>query len=559
MTVLAMAMERRWAEQLTHWTVTVIAKALGADTSGLAVGNGNGTFTPLAIYGDGCRTEGTTLKLPVPLLQKLSQSPVSLVFPHTAFLPMIPTLSSVLMTGIGDSGKPSVILWVGRCRLLPFAETDKTTLLRFGQGVYHLLTPSLPFFINGTFMRSWLETSLRADAARRLEEGLAFLLELLLSVAETQDGGIVLMDREGSPRLGMACGDGQRLLEPESRPALLMNPHWLSKVVMEPDWMGLLAVRRGTPQRQGLVKALNIASGVLRMLVLWSSQSSWLDSLVWRDPLTGLLNRQAFQAKLEGELQRAYRYGYPVSVLVADLDGFKPINDLLGRDFGDRVLKRVAQTLRQSVRRYDLLCRLGGDEFALALPATSLEGALVVAERLRGRVADERWDEVVGAGSRACPELEAIRQPLGVSVGVTVTQGDVQEEAQKLLASADQAAMTAKAKGRNRVELAIAEGFVEAPTRLPAMPRDLWTALVQYLSHSLNNPTSGILGLAQLALQEKQLPPSVRDALEQIERLSLRLRDFSHRLAHMPVSELIQELEVFQRRLRAPSAGHSFS
>lgn len=546
MTVLAMGVERRWVEQLTHLTVTVIAKALRADASGLAIGSGNGTFTPLAIYGDGCRAEGTTLKLPMPLLQKLSPSPVSLVFPHTVFLPMIPTLSSVLLTGIGDSGKLLVILWVGRCRLVPFAETEKTTLSRFGQGLYRLLTPSLPFFINGAFIRSWLETSLRANVARWLEEGLDFLLELLLSVADTQDGGIVLMDREGSPRLGMTCGDGQRLLEPESRPALLTNPHWLSKVVMEPDWMGLLAVRGMTSQRQGLILTLNVAANVLRMLVLWSRQSSWLDSLVWRDPLTQLLNRRAFQAKLESELQRAYRYGYPVSVLVADLENFKPINDLLGHDVRDKVLKQVAQTLYQSVRRYDLLCRLEGGKFALALPATPLEGALVVAERLRGRIADVRLDE-----------SETIHHPLSVSIGVTVTQGDLQEDAQKLLASADQAAATAKARGRNRVELAISEGFVEAPTRLPAMPRDLWTVLVQYLSHSLNNPTSGILGLAQLALQEKQLSPSVRDALEQIERLSLRLRDFNHRLAHMSTGELIQELEVFQRRLRAPSAGLS--
>jgi signal transduction histidine kinase len=84
------------------------------------------------------------------------------------------------------------------------------------------------------------------------------------------------------------------------------------------------------------------------------------------------------------------------------------------------------------------------------------------------------------------------------------------------------------------------------------MSPDLWSVLVQYLSHGINNPLNGILGLTQIALMEEQLPPHVRNALEQIEQLSLRLREFSRYLMNLPPKRLMEELEAFWKRMHTP-------
>jgi len=246
--------------------------------------------------------------------------------------------------------------------------------------------------------------------------------------------------------------------------------------------------------------------------------------------------------RLEGEWQRATRYGYPVAVLFADLDGFKPINDLLGHPVGDKVLRQVGQILQASVRRYDLVGRYGGDEFVFALPATSLEGALVVAERLRSRLA-----------GFSVEEMNSVQLSLSVSIGVAVGRPSAPLSAQRLLELADHAAGMAKAKGRNRIEVCLPEEDFEPVAPSPSLSRDLWAALLQYLSHSVNNPVGGILGLAGVALQDPNLPPHLRETLQQIEQLALRVREFSHRLARQPLGQFLQEVETFERRRMAIS------
>jgi diguanylate cyclase (GGDEF)-like protein len=242
-------------------------------------------------------------------------------------------------------------------------------------------------------------------------------------------------------------------------------------------------------------------------------------------------------------MHRATRYGYPVSVLFVDLDGFKPINDLLGHPIGDKVLQKVGQTLQASVRRYDLVGRYGGDEFVLALPATPLEGALVVAERLRTRIAELTVEE-----------MQSLRLSLGASIGVTVANPSSPSSVSEIIERADQAAGLAKVKGRNRIEVLLPDQTVQTVSAAPTLSRDLWAGLLQYLSHSINNPVGGILGLTQVALQDQTLPPDLRETLKQIEQLALRVRDFSHRLARQPVGQLLQEIETFERRRQLPSA-----
>ena len=111
-----------------------------------------------------------------------------------------------------------------------------------------------------------------------------------------------------------------------------------------------------------------------------------LASAAHTDPLTGLSNRRAFQDAVELELERARRGERPVSLLVADLDHFKRVNDRLGHPGGDEVLKRFAAQMTRLTRGIDLPARLGGEEFALVLPDAAKHDALLVGERLRRAV-----------------------------------------------------------------------------------------------------------------------------------------------------------------------------
>ena len=101
------------------------------------------------------------------------------------------------------------------------------------------------------------------------------------------------------------------------------------------------------------------------------------------DHLTGLANRRRFDRQLERELGRTQRFGHPFSLLMIDLDNFKYLNDSLGHNAGDEIIREVGRVLREETRGVDLATRMGGDEFAVLLVETRQDGALRVAERMR--------------------------------------------------------------------------------------------------------------------------------------------------------------------------------
>jgi diguanylate cyclase (GGDEF)-like protein len=193
-----------------------------------------------------------------------------------------------------------------------------------------------------------------------------------------------------------------------------------------------------------------LASG---LLIVWVDRrrSAWQreHEQARLDPLTQLPNRQAFEEQLKAELSRASRFRRPVSVLVLDCDGFKAINDHLGHAAGDAALRKVAQTLRSSVRQYDIVARYGGDEFVLVLPETDVSDAETVAERLQATFAH--------AVSKQYPGLTA-------SLGVAVFR-ESPPEAAECFERADAAMYRAKRAGKNRTEFDIWE-----PAQQPAEP-----------------------------------------------------------------------------------------
>jgi diguanylate cyclase (GGDEF)-like protein len=154
------------------------------------------------------------------------------------------------------------------------------------------------------------------------------------------------------------------------------------------------------------------------------------------DALSGLPNTRSFHELAIIELERARRYHHTFTVAVMDLDHFKQVNDTLGHDVGDRLIRDVAQALRANLRRVDVVARLGGDEFTLMLPETDAEQAQVALSHVR--IALRGLDDFYG------PDVKA-------SIGA-VTFRTSPETVGDMLRLADTAMYRAKAAGRDRIE-----------------------------------------------------------------------------------------------------------
>ncbi len=157
------------------------------------------------------------------------------------------------------------------------------------------------------------------------------------------------------------------------------------------------------------------------------------------DSLTGLLDRRRFRGELDQYVSFSARYGGQGAVMIVDIDGLKAVNDTLGHQAGDNLIRQVAETLRERVRATDIVARLSGDEFAVLMPQTDTAGALALGEDLRAQVAE-------GERSSADPISTTI------SVGITMFGGG-RGGAEAVLAAADQAMYRAKEDGRNQIAL----------------------------------------------------------------------------------------------------------
>lgn len=181
----------------------------------------------------------------------------------------------------------------------------------------------------------------------------------------------------------------------------------------------LEATQRELEARQRELTALNVLLGTQAV----------------HDELTGLHNRRHFRAALDDVVAQARQDESNVSLLLLDLDHFKTVNDQRGHDVGDEVLRRVGATLLEAVRAGDSVCRYGGEEFAVILPATSVDQACVLGERIRGAVA----------------QLDVAGLRVTVSIGVSGSP-PLESDPRRLVATADQHLYAAKRAGRNRVE-----------------------------------------------------------------------------------------------------------
>ncbi len=198
-----------------------------------------------------------------------------------------------------------------------------------------------------------------------------------------------------------------------------------------------------------------MATGVLAMVYLGVSFHAYVDrsmsyfkrmrdynnqlqDLASHDPLTRVFNAGAYYRACDQQIHASQRSNQPFAVLFIDLDHFKSINDTYGHAVGDDVLRTVAQTLRATVRRSDIVGRIGGEEFSVFLPNTQLHGAQQLAETLRVAIESIHI------------EVDGVRLKITASIGVAAKCFD-QETMQAIQQHADQAMYEAKRGGRNRV------------------------------------------------------------------------------------------------------------
>jgi diguanylate cyclase (GGDEF)-like protein len=157
------------------------------------------------------------------------------------------------------------------------------------------------------------------------------------------------------------------------------------------------------------------------------------------DGLTGLMNHRTFYEALEKELWRSRRYGGTLSLVMADIDNLKKLNDSYGHRVGDRVIKEISHRIKECIRQIDLAARYGGDEFAVILPNTTLEEATLVSQRIVDIVSESplKWQQM--------------KIPLSISVGVGQYGPEINPE--DITSGSDEALYRAKQGGKNRVRV----------------------------------------------------------------------------------------------------------
>ena len=168
-----------------------------------------------------------------------------------------------------------------------------------------------------------------------------------------------------------------------------------------------------------------------------------LKTLSTTDELTGLHNRKYLLERMEQEISRSKRYGNALSVLLFDLDFFKVVNDIYGYEWGDVLLRSIADKLKQLIRKEDILTRYGDEEFIVVLPNTSEDNAFLFAERFRK---DIEKMEFIPAG-------EEERHPITISGGISTFPciPDAEEDANTIIRYAEHALYNAKHRGKNKI------------------------------------------------------------------------------------------------------------
>jgi diguanylate cyclase (GGDEF)-like protein len=243
--------------------------------------------------------------------------------------------------------------------------------------------------------------------------------------------------------IAVSGGPNSQLLPVLALPIAFIGARFRAKVVLVGVALGLVAIAAVSfavdsaavvddPAPVLVAMLLVAGTAIVTVAIQGAEVQHRHESVI--DPLTGLLNRKAFETRFREIEQQAHLSGGSVCLIELDLDHFKRINDAFGHGRGDAVLKDMAYEVRKSLRTFELVYRVGGEEFLIVLPGTSLEDGMEIAERVRTVVEDSH-----PAGMEVTVSL-GVAQASGTAVCVA-----------DLYAEADSALYEAKRRGRNRV------------------------------------------------------------------------------------------------------------
>lgn len=242
----------------------------------------------------------------------------------------------------------------------------------------------------------------RVDEVVRLGDVPIFIVELARQVADPEPGRI----RRESPLASLARDHARGREELGFAPRDVVTEFLLLRRVL---WRYVANQSAGLDADELLVVERRLNDTLDRIVAecvvaYFDRATAALARQAHQDPLTGLLNHQAFSDELGEELDRAKRYDHGVALVFLDVDRFKAINDTLGHREGDRVLRAVAALLTETARRSDLAGRMGGDEFAVALIESDEAGARAFVERLEAKIAALPEGFSVSAGWALYPD-----------------------------------------------------------------------------------------------------------------------------------------------------------
>jgi diguanylate cyclase (GGDEF)-like protein len=392
----------------------------------------------------------------------------------------------------------------------------------------------------------------------KFESILQTFLEMTKSLLKVEHSGIFIFEGEEKElKLFKTTIKGEYPVSIDCAKAMLMGP--LGKAIKTSSVLRVNEVTAGFPPNHPVVKnfiAIPLSSSNNKMSALlitinkhggftpddedtlFSFAFQAFQSLVLHeeiarlavtDGLTGLYNHRAFQEKLSEETNRAERYFKTFSLIMLDIDHFKSFNDIYGHQTGDLALKEISKIIRNELRTVDFPARYGGEEFIIILLETDVDGALIVAERIRRAVAEHQF--ISQSGERLL---------LTVSAGVACYPDDTTPK-EDLVKKADQALYFAKDRGRNMVctyQDTIAGIIKEIPEEIDAILKDPELKNIEKIAKGIDSKSHYTKGhsievTAYAIMLGKYL------CLEQSQIESLRIAGILHDLGNIGIPEYI--------------------
>lgn len=320
----------------------------------------------------------------------------------------------------------------------------ETLLLDMGEGVFVLDADKRFVFVNKSFLEITGYTEEELNKINPLE---IFAPEYREKILET-----CYKNERCRERVELISKDGRNIPVLCSVSPIKLNGITKGHLVVTTDLTEIKKKEKELEDAMEEIKALNemltmrsqqleIALAKLDMQLLEMGKAKEnAEKLAVRDPLTGLFNRRYLEERFNNEIIKAKAYNKFISIVMADIDHFKRINDTYGHSVGDDVLKSIALILRASVRENDIVARYGGEEFVILLDNVSKYDAYKIAERIRQEIQETSFEEI------------GVVERITVSFGISCFPEDG-ETPMDLLIKADQALYRAKSLGRNRVEV----------------------------------------------------------------------------------------------------------